>query len=78
MLFDRGVMDPVSLLSDWGQMVDKGHIRIRVFRPSRDNTTRKYRRPVAFIFRLSRPRFPPQDELGPVLEPDKLVSYANV
>jgi hypothetical protein len=35
----------------------------------------------AFIFRLSRPRFPLQDVLGPVLGPlgpDKLVSYANV
>jgi hypothetical protein len=78
MLFDRGVIDPVSLLSDWGRMVDKGHIRIRGFRPSRDNTTRKYRRPVAFMFRLSSPRFSLQYELRLAPEPDKLVGYANV
>ena len=61
-----------------GEWSIKTTLEYEVFVPSRDNTTRKYRRPVAFMFRLSRPRFSLQYELRLAPEPDKLVSYANV
>jgi hypothetical protein len=33
MLFDRGVIDPVSLLSDWGRMVENVTLEYEVFLP---------------------------------------------
>ncbi len=33
MRFDRDVIDPVSRVSDWGRMVDKGTLEYEVFVP---------------------------------------------
>jgi hemolysin activation/secretion protein len=78
MLFDRGVIDPVSLLVIGGEWSVRAILEYEVFVPRGITLRVSIRRPVAFMFRFSKRRFFLQYELRLAPEPDKLVSYANV
>ena len=58
MRFDRDVIDPVSRVSDWGRMVDKGTLEYEVFVPRGITLRVSIEDPLRLCFAFPGPDFP--------------------